>query len=145
MADLSIVHTYVPYNVIISWNGIIFTGFAEDTFLTISRSGNAFDTVQGADGTIARANKNASNFTLKCSILQTSPTNDLLLSALNLDINTNTTPTMMTIKEINTGTLAFEAVAWIEKDPDGDWGNKVGSREWTFRTGQATYTYMGAV
>lgn len=145
MAADKVVHTYDPANVIVTWNGVTFTGFAEDTFVTLSRAGNAFDAVQGADGTVARANKQAKHFSVKLSFLQTSPTNDQLLEALNADIMGNTGIAQMTVTEVLTGKLKFGASAWIEKDPDSDWGNKVGSREWTFHTGPAEYLAMAAV
>lgn len=145
MAADTVVRTYDPANVIIIWGALRFTGFAEDTFLSIARAGNAFDSVQGADGSVARTNKNVRHFSVKLTLLQTSPTNDLLLMALNSDIINNNCIAQMSIQEVKTGKLAFGASAWIEKDPDCDWGNKVGSREWTFHTGIADFTGMSAV
>lgn len=140
MAADTVIRTYDPKNVNIAIGKVTLSGFAEDTFVTISRQGNAFETKRGADGTIARANTNAVDFLVKFTLLQTSPVNDALLAMLNSDMENNDGVTSLEIKELYTGGLKFEASAWIEKDPDGDWGNNVKEREWTIHTGSAKFT-----
>lgn len=145
MSAETVIRTYDAKNVMISYKGIAITGFAEDTFLVIAREGNTFSFKKGADGTVARSNQNGTTFSVKITLLASSPSNDRLLTVMNDDIKNNDGVGHLHITEVGTGTLLFDAQAWIEKDPDASFGKDVGEREWTFRTGAADYTGMASV
>ena len=132
-----IVRSYDPKLIIVTFGPIIFSGYAEGTFLTITRSGDVFEKSKGADGSIDRVNKNANDFSVACTIKQTSPVNDLLSAVLTGDILANTGKLPFTVKDLNGTTLFFAGQAWIGKDPDPEFSDALTGREWRIDTGIA--------
>jgi hypothetical protein len=143
MADKTI-RTYNPAKMAIVWNGIVLTGFAEDTFLKLERLGDGFETSEGADGGIDRVNRNSFGYKGSFTLKQTSPSNTLLMEAFMADLNgeVDTIPTLV-VKDLS-GDTEFSAQAWIEKDPSKDFGRKMGSREWKIATGIPTVDKGGS-
>lgn len=132
-----IVRTYDPKQVVITFGAIIFTGFASGTFIQVARSGDLFEKNKGSDGTVDRTNKNAFDFRVTVTLKQTSLTNDLLSAVQVSDIISNLGVLPMTIKQLNGTTLFFAPQAWIAKDPDDEFADVSGNREWIFDTGVA--------
>lgn len=132
-----IVRTYDPKLIVVTFGTIIFTGFASGTFLTITGNGDKFEKDRGADGTVDRINKNASDYSVAVTLKQTSLTNDALSTLMNTDILTNAGKLPMTVKDLNGTELFFAAQAWIAKDPDDAYGDALDSREWRIDTGIA--------
>lgn len=131
------VKTYDPKNVIITFGPNIISGYAEGSFVTITRGGNLFEKRQGSDGSVDRINKNTRHYEVTITLMQTSPTNDILSAIALLDITTNTGKLPLTIKDVNGTTTFFAKQAWIQKDPDDEDGDSLGSREWVLATGIA--------
>ena len=134
MADNK-VRTWDAKQLIVVFGAIKFTGFAEGTIVAIERNGEAFEKVRGADGGIDRVNKNANDFQITVTLKQTSPTNDLLTTALIADQAGNLGVFPIAIKDLGGTTLFASTQAWISKDPDDDFSDSMGSREWVFDTG----------
>ena len=132
------VRTYDPKLVVVTFGAIAITGFAEGTFITIAGNGDKFEKSKGADGTVDRVNKNATDYAVTITIKQTSLTNDALSAALNADLTANTGKAPLTIKDLNGTTLFFAAQAWIAKDPDDEYSDSLSNREWRIDTGPAT-------
>jgi hypothetical protein len=146
MARDTNVRTFDPNKVIITWGPIIMTGFAEGTFMNITRSkGNLFDKSTGADGSVDRINKNATDFTITVTLKQTSLSNDLLSAAFLLDISLNTGKFPFVVKDLLGTTTFFAAQAWISKDPDPDFADALSTRAWTFDTGPGTNVHGGNI
>lgn len=142
MAD-PVVRTYDPNSIIISFMGKTLAGFAEGSFIKIKRSGDMFTKVKGADGSVDRINNNAFDFEVTLSLKQTTPSNTLLSGIAAADQLLNKGVGMLIIKD-NAGTTLFTAAqAWIRKDPDADFADKLSPREWTFDTGPAAYLLGG--
>lgn len=137
MALDSDVRTYDPSQIIVTWGAIIMTGFAEGTFITIARNGDLFEKSRGADGSVDRINKNANDFSVTLTLKQTSISNDLISTQMTIDITTNVGALPLTVKDLNGLELFFAAKAWVGKDPDDDYGDALGNREWRFDTGPA--------
>jgi len=129
------VRTYDPKLVIITFGTIIMTGFAEGTFVAIERSGDAFEKQKGADGSIDRVNKNAFDFGVTITLKQTSPVNALLSAVLASDQLLNAGLLPLTVTDTLGVSLFTAAQAWIRKDPNTEFSDGLGSREWTFDTG----------
>ncbi len=79
---------YDPFQLIVTWGPNLISGFAEGTFLEVTRDEQAFLKKVGADGEVARArNKNRSG-QIKITLLQTSQSNDVFAAAQNADEQT---------------------------------------------------------
>lgn len=70
--------TYSPKDVNISFSGVALTGFAEDDFLTLSRTSALIEPTVGADGILTRAKVADRTGTIALSVAQTARTNALL-------------------------------------------------------------------
>ena len=147
MSDAT-VRTYDPSEVVVSIAGptigiMVFAGYADGTFVKITRSGDAFDKKRGADGTVDRINKNAVDFEAELSLKRTSPMNAVLSGLLALDQLKNAGIFALTIKD-NSGASLFEAPqAWIKKDPDVEYADSLGNYTWKFDTGAAVSLIAG--
>lgn len=132
-----LVRTFDPKKVIITFGITVLTGYAEGTFVKISRSGDAFEKRKGSDGSVDRINKNAFDFKVSVTLMQTAPVNALLSALLAADQISNVGVLPLVVKDLNGVTLFTAAQAWIAKDPDTEFGDSLGNREWTFDTGAA--------
>lgn len=131
------VRTYSPGQVEVTYGDIIFTAFAEGSHVTIERNGQVFEKKKGADGTITRINKNAFDFTVTVRLEQASITNDDLSTVLNSDIINNDGVKPFSVKDINGNSYFYAESAWISQDPNDEFGDTLGEREWKFDTGPA--------
>ena len=136
MPDLT-VRTYDPKQITVTFGPTIITDFAEGTFVKVARNGNAFEKQRGADGSVDRINKNALDFTVNFTLKQTSPINAVLSGVMLADQLSNSGTLPLVVKDLGGSTLFTAAQAWIAKDPDMEFGDTLGSREWTFETGPA--------
>lgn len=133
-----IVRTYDPKAIVVTFGPVILTGFAEGTFVAITRNGNKFEKVRGADGGVDRVNKNANDFGVTMTLKQTSLSNDALSAIMIQDGLSNTGKYPLTVKDLLGTTLFFAAQAWIAKDPDDELSDEMSPREWLFETGIAS-------
>jgi hypothetical protein len=84
MADLT-VKTYDPKQVVITFGVIPISGYADGTFVSVNRSGDAFTKKKGAAGDVERVNKNQGDFEVTVTLLQTAAVNAELSAALAAD------------------------------------------------------------
>jgi len=138
MAADPIVRTYDPKLIIMTFGPVIFTGYAEGTFVAITGNGDKFEKSRGADGTVDRINKNAFDYSVAVTVKQTSLTNDALSAILIADMVANAGKHPLLIKDLNGTELFSAAQAWIAKDPDDEYSDSLSSREWRFDTGIAS-------
>lgn len=136
MPDLT-VRSYDPKQVVVTCGPTVLTGYAEGTFIKISRNGNAFEKSRGADGGVDRVNKNALDYTVALTLKQTSPINAILAGLLLADQISNSGTLPLVVKDLGGATLFTAAQAWIAKDPDQEFSDSLTTREWTFETGVA--------
>lgn len=129
------VKTFDPKMVVITFGSIPISGYAEGTFVSVNRSGDAFAKRKGAGGDVERINKNQGDFDVTVTLLQTTPTNKELSAVLAADQVTNAGVFPLTIKDLLGETLFFAPQAWIRKDPEWEDGDDLNSRAWTFDTG----------
>lgn len=129
------VKTFDPKMVVITFGSIPISGYAEGTFVSVNRSGDAFAKRKGAGGDVERINKNQGDFEVTVTLLQTTPTNKELSAVLAADQVTNAGVFPLTIKDLLGETLFFAPQAWIRKDPEWEDGDDLNSRAWTFDTG----------
>lgn len=136
MANLP-VRTFDPKLVVITFGALSISGYAEGTFVSVNRSGDAFAKSKGAGGDIERVNRNQGDFEVTVTLQQTSPTNAELSAILAADMVSNAGVWPLTIRDFSGNTLFFAAEAWIRKDPEWEDGDDLNSRAWVFDTGIA--------
>ena len=129
------VKTFDPKMIVITFGSIPISGYAEGTFVSVNRSGDAFAKRKGAGGDVERINKNQGDFEVTVTLLQTTPTNKELSAVLAADQVTNAGVFPLTIKDLLGETLFFAPQSWIRKDPEWEDGDDLNSRAWTFDTG----------
>jgi len=129
------VKTYDPKFIVITFGTTPISGYAQGTFVRVSRSGDAFTKRKGAGGDVERVNKNQGDFEVSVTLLQTASSNAELSALLAADQATDAGVFPLTIKDLLGNTLFFAPQAWIRKDPDWEDGDDLNSREWTFDTG----------
>ena len=124
------VRTYDPANVIVSIGGTPMSGYADGTFINVSRDENAFTKVTGADGEVGRSKSNNRSGSLTLTLMQTSMSNDILSAIALLDEVSNAGVVPVLVKEIGTDTILMAGEGWIQKMPSYEASKEIGNREW---------------
>lgn len=125
------VRSYDPKNVLVSIGGVPMSGFADGTFLEVSRDENAFTKVTGADGFTSRVKSNNRGGLMTLTLLETSPSNDVLSAYAALDEISGTGIVPVLIKDVSGTSLYFSATGWVQKLPDSTFGKDINNRAWT--------------
>lgn len=122
--------TYDPKEILAVFNGILITGYAEDSFLSAAMDEDAFTKKTGAGGEVVRTRSNNRGGSVTFTLMQSSPVNDLL-SAMGIgDRLAGSGVGPLSVKD-NLGTTVIAAEnAWIKKVSDVEFGKEAGSREW---------------
>lgn len=126
------VATYDPGRVILIWNGIPISGFADGTFIEAERSEDAFKLTVGADGTGARTRSRNKSGSVSITLLQSAAVNDSLSAQALLDELTGGGAGSLLIKDLLGTTLVEADSSWIRKLPKVDFGKDLGERQWVF-------------
>ena len=145
MAADNNVRTYDPKLVIITFGAVIFSGYAEGTFVAITQNGDSFEKVRGADGGVDRVNKNANDYSVAITLKRTSLTNDALSAIAIADKQANSGKYPLTVKDLNGTSLFFAEQAWIGKEPDPEDADTISNREWRIDTGPAAQFIGGNI
>jgi hypothetical protein len=124
------VKSYDPKQVIVTVGGAPMSGFADGTFIAISRQNDAFTSVAGADGEVARAKSNDKRGEMTITLMQTSLSNDILSGIATLDEKSNLGVVPVIVKDLSGTTTFFSGTAWIRKIPDSEFGKEIANREW---------------
>lgn len=126
--------TYNPKDVIVTFGPIILTGFADGSFVSVERAEDTFSLKMGADGTAVRVKNPNRSGTIKVTLSQTSPANDLLSAAHATDDLTGLAVLPMSVKDGNGTTIAGALRTWVKKPPGVSFAKDASDREWTFET-----------
>lgn len=130
--------TYDPKQISITWNGIIFTGFADGDFLEITGE-DGFEMREGADGSEDRVNKNKRGKDVNITLMNTSITNDALAAAYESDQLSNNGKGPLNIKDLNGTMILFSEQAYIKKNADKSLSDSAGTITWNLRAPNAIY------
>ena len=98
--------TYSPADVAVIYGGAIISGFANGTFITVSRDEDAFMKSVGADGEVCRSRNANRSGSITLTLLQSSASNDVMSAFAAADALSGAVPLPIQIKD-NTGTSAF--------------------------------------
>jgi hypothetical protein len=124
------VYTYSPEEVSVVVGGIRLSGFADGTFVTVSRDEQAFNKVTGADGKTSRSKTANRTGTITIVLQQTSPSNDVLSALALADelSNAGVVPTL--IKDGSGRTLHAAPTSWVQQVPDHSMSKDIENVEW---------------
>jgi hypothetical protein len=125
---------YVPKDVIITWGSDHVTGFADGSFVTADRSEDTWSIKVGADGEAVRVRNANKSGTIKLTLLQSSPANDVFASGHRVDERTGQGAKTLQVKDLNGTTLCTAALAWVKKPAAAAYGKEATDREWTLET-----------
>jgi len=126
------VKTYDPKGVVVSIGGSPISGYADGTFVNISRQNDTFTSVAGADGEVSRAKSNDKRGEMTLTLLQTSLSNDVLSALAVLDEKLGTGVVPIIVKDMSGLTIYFSGSGWIKKPADSEFGKEISNRDWVF-------------
>lgn len=124
--------TYSPALVTISFRGINLTGIMDGTFIEAERDEDAFTKHVGAGGSVTRTRNMNKGGKITVTLIQASPTNDLLASVLLLDELVGGQYGAIQIKDLSGNMRCHATQAWISKPPKVERAKESGSCVWVF-------------
>lgn len=139
------IKTYAPDKVTVVFGGAILTGYAEDSFIKIEMSTEAFTMHVGGDGEVSRTRNVDRTGKVTVKLKQTSDSNDILSAFYTADITSLQGYLPVIVKDNAGRTLAAGSSAWIQKLPDTEFGKEIGEREWIIDVADLNYFVGGNV
>jgi len=125
------IRTYDPSEVILIFGGIPISGFADGTFITVSRENDSFTKSVGASGETSRAKSVDQSGSVVVTLAQTSPSNDVLSGVAKTDELTSLGVLPILCKDNSGRSLFTGGNAWIRKPADAEHSKEISTREWT--------------
>lgn len=119
----------------IVFGGVTMQGFSESTMAKFEFDGQNFDDVVGVDGEVSRSKNMDRRAKLTVSLMQTSPTNDLLsafYAAGRIGVN-GADVAAVRVEDLNGRLVIAGAEAWIMDTPKPTWGKTATEYEWVIR------------
>ncbi len=133
------IRTYSAADLLIIFGEDRITGFGPDDFCEVTRNEPTWVMQIGADGVATRAKSSNKSGSIKMTIAQASPANDILSAIAKIDELTGDGIKPLLVKD-NLGTSLHSAqTAFLEKPADATYGREAGTREWVFMTGDLNH------
>lgn len=140
---------YDPLKVSISINGQFVEGFADGTFISVSRNNQTWTVASGASGEAARSKSNDRTGTVELTLMQTSAFNNILSGLFFTDEGSlNAGKFAFSLIDTNGGEGGVNIIAdqmWVQQPPTVEFGKELGDRVWTLETGNLFYISAGGV
>tara|TARA_R110000744_G_C19371770_1_gene563159 strand:+ start:30824 stop:31327 length:504 start_codon:yes stop_codon:yes gene_type:complete len=141
MADLL---TYSPEDITILIAGLFpLEGYTDGTFVNITKDIPPYTSSTAADGTLSRVHRVSSSYTIRITLMNTSPSNDILTKLWQIDELTETGKFPLIVKDQLGSSLLFSATSWVEQVPSMYFANRITDREWVIRCSQAAINIGG--
>lgn len=132
---------YSPNSVAMSWGNINFVGFAEDTFVTVSRNSPNTSMSVGADGSVGLTKMADRTGTIEITLMQTSETHRYLGGIQNLqDFGERLFRANMTITDPSGGFICKALNVHLMEPPEVSLGSDQNEKTWTFYAEQLIFT-----
>lgn len=131
--------TYNPLMVKAALGSHMVTGYAEDTFITIEEISGGVTSKAGCDGEIVRSVDPNTRFSVKLTLLMSSPTHKFLLDRYRRDKQDGSGHFPILIRDLTGAEKFVAANAWVTKTPTNTKGKEGQNKEWTLETGQADF------
>jgi hypothetical protein len=130
---MSTLANYSPSDVTITVAGLYsVTGFADGTFVRISKDTQQITTVRAMDGSMSRIKSPDTGWKVEITLAQSSSANDIFSVFWNVDKVTGLGKFPLFIKDGSGSTMFMAATAWIEQLPDVSFSNQMETRTWKF-------------
>jgi hypothetical protein len=130
---MSTLASYSPSDVTITVAGLYsVTGFADGTFVRISKDTQQITTVRAMDGSMSRIKSPDTGWKVEITLAQSSSANDIFSVFWNVDKVTGLGKFPLFIKDGSGSTMFMAATAWIEQLPDVSFSNQMETRTWKF-------------
>ena len=132
----NILATYSPESVVVTISNVKFShtvsGYADGTFLGVTRVVPHATLYTGADATNARVVRRVRNYDITLTLHQASESNDVLTQLLHLDEESRSGEDVfaITIKDTSGRTMYSSNYAFIGTDPDGSFGTELSESAW---------------
>lgn len=136
---------YDPARVVVTFRGILIRGYAEGTFVSVSRETDTFSKSVGAQGDVTRVRSRNRSGRAAITLQQASPTNDELSAVALLDEETGLGYGPLLVKDLNGTTLASAEIAWLVKPADTGFADSAESREWAIDCEKVTMVVGGSL
>lgn len=134
---------YDPAQIQVVFGKNLITGFADATFVEVERNVDAFTTVVGADGEVTRVKSQNRSGTVKITLQQASPSNDVLSASATLDEQSSTGAQPFLLKDAQGTTIVSAKLMWVKKKANTTFAATNENREWTLETGDLSYALGG--
>jgi len=124
---------YDSNEVQVSFAGIPCGGWADGDFITITRESDAFTSVVGTSGEVARSKTNDNRATIEIRCMNTSPTNAALSAVALADREAPGGAGIgaFLCVDLNSTSLYAAGNAWVKRVPDPVFGREANERVWT--------------
>ncbi|ATN92777.1 hypothetical protein QGX11_gp014 [Pseudomonas phage PPSC2] len=109
------------------------TGYAEGTFVKITKDTQQITTIRAMDGTMSRIKSPDTGWRIELTLAQSSSGNDVLSTLWNVDKVTGMGKFPLMIKDGSGSTMFMAASAWVEEVPDIVFSNQMEGRTWALR------------
>lgn len=130
--------TYTPEEVYVVIAGILNAdGFAEGTFINISKDDSPYRSRTTADGITVRLYRNSQTYTVELTFHIGSTSNDFLTKLWQLDEITQRGKFPLLIKDGSGSDLFFSATSWIEGLPTMVKSTNFDTRTWRIKCSSA--------
>jgi len=136
---------YDPYKVAITINGQTVEGYADGTFISVSRNNQTCTVQSGASGEAARSKSNDRTGTVELTLMQTSAFNDILSGLFFADETgtLNAGKFLFSLIDLNGSTILGADQMWVQQPPTVEYGKELGDRVWTLETGNLFFYNVG--
>ena len=121
---------YDASQVIVTFNGSVLSGYADGTFVTVEFDEQQWNKVTGADGLTQRSKTGNYAGSVTVTLLNGSPSNDVLSSAWNSDRVSNDGSGPLTVRDLSGNTIWTAKNAWVQQMPSQGFAKDAENREW---------------
>lgn len=129
----------------IVFGGVQMDGFGESTMCKFEYDTESFSDVVGVDGEVSRSKNMDRRAKLTVTLMQTSPTNDLLSAMYNAGragVN-GADVAAVRVEDLNGRLVISGPEAWIMDTPKATYGKSAGEYEWIIRIANAEAFFGG--
>lgn len=117
--------------------GIPLKGFADGTFISVTKDKMPYASIEMPDGTVSRIYTNSQTYTINLTFHRGSVSNDILTKLWQLDEFTQIAKFTLFIKDLSGTDLFFSTNTWIESLPSMVESTTFDTRTWTLKSSQA--------
>ncbi len=125
-------HQYDPRRVIGSFRGIPFLGVKDGTFIEAERLEEAFAMDVGSVGDVCRVQNLNRTGRVTVTLMQSSPSNDLLSQVAQLDELSQTGFGPILVRDLNGNAVVEAPISWIVKIPKLERADQAMGVQWVF-------------